>query len=137
MWSKKLASAFLVCCFVLAFGGAAFAMGDPMGNPPERMGEPKPFAVMASEKLANLVKKGIISQEQKEGIITFLKEHDADMKDKKTPCEKPQDNDMKKHHQEMLSDIQKAGKLTAEQTKAVDEALKPLAPPQDRPEAFH
>ncbi|WP_371380947.1 hypothetical protein [Sporomusa aerivorans] len=131
-WSKKLVCALLVCYFVLAIGGAAFAMG----NPPEKMGDPKPLSVMANEKLTKLVEDGIISQEQKEGVVAFLKERDVEMKDKKPPCEKPQDKDMRKHHQEMLSAIQKAGKLTAEQAKAVDEALKPPAPPQDRPESF-
>jgi len=125
--TKRLASALLLCYFVLAVGGVSLAMG----NPPHQMGEPKPFSVMADEKLTKLVEDGIISQEQKEGVVAFLKERDAEMKDKK-----PQDKDMRKHHQEMLSAIQNAGKLTAEQAKAVDEALKPPAPPQDRPEPF-
>lgn len=128
--SKKLVSAVLLSYFVLAVGGLSLAMD----NPPPKMGEPKPFAVMADEKLTKLVQDGTISQEQKDGIIAFLKERDTEMKDKQPPREKPQDKDMGKHHQEMLSAIRKAGKLTAEQAKAVDEALKPPVPPQDRPE---
>ncbi|MBP2664806.1 MAG: hypothetical protein H6Q71_2754 [Firmicutes bacterium] len=129
-WSKKLVSVLLLGYLVLAVGGLSFAMH----NPPPQLGEPEPFSVMADKKLTTLVQDGTISQDQKDGIVAFFKERDAEMKDKKPPRRPPQDKDMEKHHQEMLSVIQKAGNLTTEQVKAVDEALKPPAPPQCRPE---
>ena len=132
-WSKKLVSVLLLGYLVLVGGGLSLAMD----NHPPQMGEPKPFSVMADNKLTKLVQDGIISQDQKDGIVTFFKERDAEMKDKKPPRENPQDKDMEKHHQEILSAIQNAGNLTNEQAKAVDEALKPPAPPQFRPEPPH
>lgn len=129
-WGKKMVSALLISCFSLAIGGLALAMD----NPPPKTGDHKPFAVIADEKLTKLVQDGTISQNQKDGIVAFLKERDTEMKDKKPPCEKPKDRDMEKHHQEMLAAIQQAGNLTDEQAKAVDEALRPPAPPHDRPE---
>jgi hypothetical protein len=121
---RNIVGGLVLSCLVFPFGSLAFAASVDPGNPNPNGAFCQPpdgrpdFVEHIEAGLTNLVSDGTITVEQKDALVNFFKEKDKERK-------AAQD----KKHDDMLQEITRAGQLTPEQTKKVDDALRPPLPP--------
>ncbi len=135
---KTAVCGLLTVLLLLALSGFALA-GGPCG---QNMPGPNPQEIerQLGEKLAKLVETGAISKDQSERVLQHWrakdKERQADiaaMKDMSPEERKAYLEQKQKDKPDMEADLMKAADLSREQAKMVADALRPAAPPPQRP----
>jgi len=144
--SRKLASGVVLGCLVLSLGSVAFASPNGQECPPPAMGchEGRPggdqgdFVKKAEVSFDKLVKQGTITAKQKKDLVKFIKNQDkerkAEMDATKNMNHEERHAYLEKKHGDPVDMVQKmmdVAHLTKEQAQAVDDELRPPAPPHD------